>query len=160
MYMKRVKWIFYNIPELISCSAFAVILLVVFFNVLLRYILSMSFMWCEEVAAIGFVWIIFIGAAACYKRKMLISIDVVVTLLPAKVMDAITVCMNVFMILLNVWMVYLSLVFSLSAWTKLTLILGIPYTLIDIPAAIGFAFMTGYAIRDLITCLRRRKEKT
>ena len=156
--MKRVKWLCRNIPEVISCSAFAVVLLVVFFNVLLRYLFSISFRWCEEVAAIGFVWVIFIGAAVCYKRKMHIGIDVLVLILPRKVSFALQVSVNIFMVLLNIWLVYLSLTFSINAWVKLSLALRIPYTFVDIAAVIGFSFMSWYAYKDFLYRIKHRKE--
>ena len=52
---------------------------VVFANVVLRFTTGKSLIWTEEVAAIGFIWTIFLGAAVCYKQRGgLISMDVLV----------------------------------------------------------------------------------
>jgi TRAP-type C4-dicarboxylate transport system permease small subunit len=146
----KAKWICGNVPEIISSAAFAIILIVVFFNVMLRYFFSISFVWCEEVAAIGFIWVIFIGAAACYKRKMHIGIDVLVAAVPSNVQRYLQIFLHLFMVIINLWLIYLSLKFSISAWTKITLALRIPYTFLDIASTVGFMFMTYYACIDFI----------
>lgn len=151
--MRRLKWIMSNLPEVISCTMFGVVLLDVFLNVLLRYFFAISFTWCEEVAAIGFIWIIFIGAAACYKRKMHIGIDVLLSLLPKSLQIGANAAVCAILLVFNGWLTYLSLRFSLGAWTKLTLALGIPYTFLDVAATVGFVFMTGYAALDLVRVL-------
>lgn len=77
--MKQLKWIASHILELISGLAFVVMITVVFANVLLRFITGKSLIWTEEVAAIGFIWSIFLGAAVCYKQRGgLISMDVLI----------------------------------------------------------------------------------
>lgn len=152
--MKRFKWVIANVPEILSCTAFAIVLLDVFLNVLLRYFFEVSFSWCEEVAAIGFIWIIFIGGAACYKRKMHIGIDVLVTSLPKKAQTAIQLFVFGALFLFNLYLTYLSIRFSFGAWTKITLALGIPYTFLDIASTVGFIFITFYALRDLLHSLR------
>ena len=155
--VRWVKWFFNNIPEVIACSAFAVVLLVAFFNVLLRYIFATSFMWVEEIAAIGFVWIIFIGAAVCYKRKMHIGIDSLVKALPQKVSLTVQIAVNFFMFFLNIWLIYLSLVFSISAWAIPTLTLQISYTYVNMAAVVGFSFIAWYAFKDCLRSIRSRK---
>ena len=77
--MKQLKWIASHILELVSGLAFVVMITVVFANVVLRFTTGKSLIWTEEVAAIGFIWTIFLGAAVCYKQRGgLISMDVLV----------------------------------------------------------------------------------
>ncbi|MGI6030250.1 MAG: TRAP transporter small permease [Eubacteriales bacterium] len=152
--MKRIKYILGNIPELISCCAFAVMLCVVFVNVLLRYLFHKSLVWNEEVAAISFIWVIFVGAAACYKRGQLIGIDVLVSILPEKAKRGVRILVTFIMLFFNLWLTYLSLVFSLGAWSKISLSLQIPYTFFDIASTVGFSFMSYYSLKNVIACIR------
>lgn len=152
--MKKLKWVACNIPELIAGIAIVVMVSVVSVNVVLRYIFSKSLVWCEEVAAISFIWLIFVGAAACYKRHSLISIDILVTALPERVGRVLEILTCIFMAIVNIALCYLSLKFSISAWTKLSLSLRINYTYFDIATTVGFGFMSYYAVKDLILKIR------
>lgn len=152
--MKKLKWVACNIPELIAGIAIVVMVSVVSVNVVLRYIFSKSLVWCEEVAAISFIWLIFVGAAACYKRHSLISIDILVTALPECVSRVLEILTCIFMAIVNIALCYLSLKFSISAWTKLSLSLRINYTYFDIATTVGFGFMSYYAVKDLILKIR------
>lgn len=153
--MKKLKWVACNIPELIAGVAIVVMVSVVSINVVLRYIFSKSLVWCEEVAAISFIWLIFVGAAACYKRHGLISIDILVTALPEHVGRVLEILTCIFMAIVNIALCYLSLKFSISAWTKLSLSLRINYTYFDIATTVGFGFMSYYAVKDLILKIKQ-----
>jgi TRAP-type C4-dicarboxylate transport system permease small subunit len=148
--MKYCKRILENIPELITGAAFSTMMLVVFANVVLRYTMKKSLVWCEEVAAIGFIWTIFVGAAVCYKHKDLISVDVVVSLLSPRMKCIATIFIDSFIFLICLLLFCLSLQFSLSAWAKLSLSLRISYTFFDISSTVGFAFMVYYSIKHIV----------
>jgi TRAP-type C4-dicarboxylate transport system permease small subunit len=155
--LKKLGWILGNIPELVAGAAFCVMLIVVFVNVVLRYALNYSIIWCEEIAAIGFIWSIFVGAAACYKRKGLIGIDVFIGVLPEFSRRIVQIVVDAFMVAANLLLCYLSLSFSIGAWTKISLSMRISYTYFDIATTVGFAFMSYYAIKHLIGDIQGRK---
>ncbi len=152
--MKRVKWILEYIPELIAGVAFSTMMLVVFVNVLLRYLLQKSLVWCEEVAAIGFIWTIFVGAAVCYKHRELISVDVLVSLLSEKKNRIAILCIDGFVLLTCILLGWLSWNFSLSAWSKVSLSMKISYTFFDISSTVGFCFMIYYSILHIAEDIR------
>lgn len=148
--MKSIKWALRNIEELISGTALAVTIVTVVFNVIMRYLFIRSFNWAEEIAAIGFSWVVFVGAAACYKRKMHIGIDVIVSSLPDSLQTGLNIAIDGFLVLLNVYLTYLSLVFSIHGWTRPSAVLRIPYTFVNVSATIGFGFMLMHSIRFLL----------
>jgi TRAP-type C4-dicarboxylate transport system permease small subunit len=55
--------------EYLLALMLVVITLLVFANVLTRYVLMYSIIWSEEVARFAFIWLIFIGTAVAIKRK-------------------------------------------------------------------------------------------
>lgn len=153
--MKRLKFIVLNFEEIIAGAGLVITILAIAFNVVMRYFFSNSQNWAEEIATLGFAWVVFVGAAAVYKRNMHIGIDAVVNILPAGIRSALDVSLNVFLVVLNAYLTYLSLVFSIEAWVKPTHILLIPYTFVDLSATVGFSFMTVHAAADLVEKLRR-----
>lgn len=159
--MKQLKWIASHILECISGLAFVVMITVVFANVLLRCLTGKSLLWTEEVAAISFIWTIFIGAAACYKeRGGLISMDVLVGTLHGKSRKIADLALDAFQIVLCVVFFFLSWKFAMSAANKFSLALNLPYTVYDIPVAISFAFMAYYAAKRTLENIKALKNGT
>jgi TRAP-type transport system small permease protein len=153
--MKSLKWFLSNFEEIVSGIALSITVLVIGFNVIMRYFFSASMNWAEELSAIAFAWVIFIGSAACYKRYMHIGIDVLVNIFPAEARRKLELATAVFLAGLNVYLFILSLEFSISAWEKPTAVLLWPYTVVDGSAALGFAFMIWHSIRHAIDRIRR-----
>lgn len=63
---------------------FCLIVLLIFTQVLFRYLLSNSLNWTEELAKYLFVWMTFIGSASAFKDHIHIGVDFFVELLPSK----------------------------------------------------------------------------
>lgn len=145
-------------PEFIASIAFITMIVVVVLNVLLRYFFQKSLVWCEEIAALGFIWTIFMGAAVCYKNRDLISVDMLISALPLGIKRYAYIIIDVFMICASVIICVLSLKFALSAWSKTSLALKIPYTFFDIPATIAFAYMSYYSVKHLITDIKKNND--
>ncbi|PIE62794.1 MAG: C4-dicarboxylate ABC transporter permease, partial [Desulfobacterales bacterium] len=64
-----------NLDLVVSGFFLSVTVLVVIFNVALRYIFRDGLFWAEEVSTTAFIWSVFIGSAAAYRHKMHIGID-------------------------------------------------------------------------------------
>ncbi len=138
-----------NLEELLSGTALAIVIGVIIVNVLIRFCFGDSLAWAEEIAAMGFAWTVFVGAAACYKRKLHLGIDLLTRLLPERWNRRLSLLTGVLLLLTHAYLTYLSTVFSCSAWNKPTAVLRIPYTFVDLSAAVGFALMTLHSLRYL-----------
>lgn len=62
------KKIISNLEEIIASGFIIVTTVLVIINVFLRYFMDTGLYWSEEVATGCFVWAVFIGAVAGYKR--------------------------------------------------------------------------------------------
>ena len=122
---------------------------------MLRFTTGKSLVWTEEVAAIGFIWTIFLGAAVCYKdRGGLISVDMLVTMLPGRSEKCAALVIDAFQIVVCVVLCGLGWKFAVSASNKTSLALKLPYTVYDIPVAVSFAFMAYYAAKRTLEDIR------
>lgn len=151
-----IRWILRNLEELLSGAALALLIGVILVNVLIRLFFNYSLTWVEEVAALGFTWVVFVGAAACYKRKMHLGIDVLTRVLPESWSRFFSLLTGLLLLVTNAYLAYLSTVFSCSAWIKPTAVLRIPYTFVDLSAAIGFALMTVHSAFYLAGRFRKK----
>lgn len=69
----------------VTASAMAVIVLIVFVNVALRYIANTGLTWSEEIAVNLFVWVIFLGAILAGLDGLHIKVDMLTRQLPRKI---------------------------------------------------------------------------
>ena len=65
--------------------------LLVFANVVARYLLSASIGWSEEISRFMFIWVALLGAVLAFARHEHLGLDVLVSALPARAARAATV---------------------------------------------------------------------
>lgn len=138
------------IEEFIAGFALLSTSICIIINVFVRYVSRSALVWAEEFAVICFVWTVFIGSSVCYKKKMHIGIDIFIQSIPQKYSMYIVLAVDIFLVFINMFLTYLSTVFALSAYEKLTPILQWSYTVVDISAPIAFLFITIHSIRFVV----------
>lgn len=149
-----------NFEEIVGGFFLTITTLVVILNVILRYFFNTGLFWVEEVATTAFVWSVFIGCAAAYKRGMHIGIDVLTRLLPDSIQPAIEVVVHLLMIVINGYIFYLSIIFTRASAIKPTPVLDISSAWVSSAIMVGFALMTFHAIRfffrDIASGMRKK----
>ena len=134
----------------IAAFFLTLVILCVCSNVFMRYVLNKTSPLLEEVVSIFFIWAMFIGSAGCYRKKMHIGIDLVVSNLPSSAKKHVELFVSFFMLFFIAYLTYLSLVFSISSYSRLTSIMRMPKAYVNIASSFCFSLMTVYAFRDLL----------
>jgi TRAP-type transport system small permease protein len=67
-----------NLLNIILASALAIMVVLVFGNVILRYFFNSGITWSEEMSRYLFVWLTFLGAIGAYQNKEHLGVDMVV----------------------------------------------------------------------------------
>jgi TRAP-type C4-dicarboxylate transport system permease small subunit len=151
-----------NFEVILSACFLSITVGVVILNVILRYVFSSGLFWVEEVATTAFIWSVFIGSAAAYKRKMHIGIDLITKLFSEKVREIIASVVNVLMVLINGYVCYLSILMINANKFKSTPVLNVPSMYVNLAITVGFGLMTIHSIQFLISegilLVRGRKE--
>ena len=157
--MKKItpKLIFANLFEICSGAFIIACTALVLVNVFLRYFMHTGLYWSEEVCTSCFVWAVYLGAAACYKRSMHMGVDVIVKKLPAKAKKVVTIIVDFLLIVLNAYITYESFVYVTMSYTKLTAVLNKSTALISSSLVISFAYMTVFSVKFLIDDIRRKE---
>ena len=91
----------------------------------------------EEVATTCFIWSIFIGAAAAYKYKIHIGIDLITKLFPEKAREIVSIIINVLMFIINGYITYLSTLFIRANSLKRTPVLDVPAIYVNLAITVG-----------------------
>lgn len=148
------KQLLKSIPKdgevILSACFLTITVAVVVLNVILRYLFQSGLFWVEEVATTCFIWSVFIGAAAAYRHKMHIGIDLITKLFPQKTRDIISIVISILMVLINGYITYLSTLFIQQNRLKRTPVLDIPALYVNLAITVGFSLITIHAIAFVI----------
>lgn len=96
-------------------------------NVFARYVLQIGLIWAEEVTILLFVWVVFLGAYAAYRRRAHMAITFVVDWLPAsaqRIAGAAATLLTLLFLGVVVWAGF-DLVERTFAFGRVTAMLGI-----------------------------------
>ena len=151
------KKIFYNLEELIA----GFFLIITVTSVVLNVFRAAGFgtiSTSEEIATISFVWSVYIGAVACYKRKMHIGVDMLVQMFSDKGKKIFTIFLDVFLIVINSVILYLCVIFIMNSQEKPTPVLGISSNYLNIALLISFFLMVVHSLNFLYQDIKALKK--
>lgn len=143
-----------NFDLILSSLFLSITVLVVIVNVALRYLFHGGLFWAEEIATTSFIWSVFIGSAAAYRYKMHIGIDFASKFGPQAWRNCVAVLVDLSMLIINGYIVYLSILFINANSLKRTPVLDIPAIYVNLGLSVGFGLMTLYGLKFLYNDLR------
>ncbi len=79
--MKKLNTLFRGV-EILMAFFLAVMILLVFANVLLRYFFSTGFEWSEEIARLCFIYLVYLGAIGAMRDNQHLLVDSLLTRIP------------------------------------------------------------------------------
>ncbi|HWT79527.1 MAG TPA: TRAP transporter small permease [Candidatus Methylomirabilis sp.] len=152
--MEGFRLLLKNCEEFVAGIFMVFMSLATFSNVIARYIFNNPIQWAEEFSRYAFIWVVFMGAAVCTKRKRHIAIDSLVLVLPRRIQTYFHVLVDLFILGLMVVIVYYGSILTISA-TNTTATLKVPQYIVYIVVPISGALIFMYSIGDLRQHLRR-----
>ena len=154
--LKGLKWFVLHVEEVIACIALSIMLCVIFFNVIMRYVFRNPLNWSDELSMICLAYVTFVGGAAAYKKNLHFGIDILLDKLPEKAKFAIRVITNFVFIILFGYTCYLGWVLTKGAVKKFNYS-GWSYKIMDFALPLGFLSMAMYAVRFFIMAFKNPK---
>ena len=151
--MGGVRWFFRNFEECAAGSFLVLMSLATFGNVVLRYAFNSPIQWAEEFSRYAFIWVVFLGAAACSKRKMHIAIDAAVTLLPARLQVVCSLVVEALVLILVGAIAYYGWILCSMA-TQATSTLKIPQYVVYLVVPFSAALIFWHTLRGFWAGLR------
>ena len=79
---KKLLWFADHFEELIMGFALVLISVVMFLQVVMRYVFKQSLSWSDELCRYAFIWMIFIGISYAVKRDLHIKVDILEQFFP------------------------------------------------------------------------------
>jgi TRAP-type transport system small permease protein len=145
------RWILFCLANLaeIGATVFMVLMfLSTVTNVIARYVFNSPIQWAEEFSRYAFIWLVFLGSAACTKRKRHIAIEGLVAALPSRIRGAVVVVAD----LATVAFVSILLVYGWKLTmhaTQTTATLVIPKSIVYAVIPFTACLLLGYGLADL-----------
>jgi len=148
-----------NFEEIGAGIGFLLIIGLVTFTIVNRYVLQRSGVWAPELAVMIFAWVVFLGASAASKRDMHISIDVLVRHLGPRAQAMIRIFGDVVLVLFLAYVTYLSVKITISSHSRVSPVLRIPFSYVYGSAALGFGLMLIRRSIGLMQSLREARSQ-
>lgn len=133
---------FVNATIALSLSLMAIL---VFGNVVLRYLFNSGITWSEEMSRFLFVWMVFLGAIAALKENMHLGVDIVTNALPKTWKKIFFVISN----LLVLWVLWLVLEGSWKM-TLLNMVSKAPATGLPLSYVYGIGIVMSVAMAIIV----------
>jgi TRAP-type C4-dicarboxylate transport system permease small subunit len=140
--------------EIAIVACLAVMAILVFGNVVLRYAFNSGIAVSEELARLLFVWLIFLGAILASRQHAHIGFDTLVRKLPAAAKKTV-------ILLTGVLLLVAAVIFIIGGWKQTVINLDNSYPVLEISYAwlygvaivfgIGLALSVAFNIRDALT---------
>lgn len=130
---------------------------ILFINVVLRYVFKASTSWAEEVIKYLMIWITFIGGSICVRRGAHVSIDFFMAYLSEKMRKAVSALVFVVSICFTLTMTYYGVtVISFTIKTaQVSPALQIPMWIPYLSVPFGFSLMSLRLIQEFIKLIRK-----
>lgn len=143
---------------LVIIISFSVMLL--FLQVIMRYIFKNSISWSEEFARYLFLWMIWVGASLATKESRHLKAEFLENLVPKKVMDFISISALLLWLMFSLWLSYSSFFLTKDIYlshqksSAMQLPMFIPYASVPV----GCTLMSIRLIQNIIFVLKKKKE--
>jgi TRAP-type C4-dicarboxylate transport system permease small subunit len=131
-----------SIEEILACAALVIVVLAVAWGVITRYVTAQPAPWTGEVSGIAFAWVVFLGAAAGFKRGLHASIDLLTAHLPPALGRALTILVDLGVLAFAAYVTWLGIEFTGRNLDNPSSVLRVPMSIIYLAVTLGFASIT------------------
>lgn len=134
---------FIKASQIIAITLLALMVIIVFSNVISRYFLNASLAWSEEISRIMIVWLVLLGSVLAYVNDEHLGLDILVKAVPKRVASFIYIIADI----LVLYAIYLftkgGYGLAMQSWDWLTPATGIPYAIVymSVPICGGIMFI-------------------
>ena len=159
--MKVLKWLDKNFEEMLMSAALWVIVIIMGFQVIMRYVFKDSLVWSEEVSRYLFVWLVFIGMSYGIKNGTHMRIDMLEHFVP-KLKKPLGILADACFLFFAAYMIGpgISVIKSIEASGQISPASGVSMTIVYISLLIGFVLVTFRVIQKYVLMfIKKGREK-
>ncbi|MDQ0999707.1 TRAP-type C4-dicarboxylate transport system permease small subunit [Neobacillus niacini] len=146
--MKILTWLDENIESFVLIILSILTVVVIFVQVIMRYVMGSSLVWSEELARYAFIWLVYIGVSYGVKRQAHISVDALNLVFKKKGKFVLAMCANIAVLVFVVLLTY----FSFEVVTQINRMspaMGIPLKYVYAAPLAGFLLTAIRVIQNM-----------
>ncbi|MCM3788976.1 TRAP transporter small permease [Domibacillus indicus] len=144
--MKKIERFLENSLNVVMASALAVMVVLVFGNVVLRYLFNSGITWSEEMSRYLFIWLTFLGAIGAFKNKDHLGVDMLIKRLPTKMK-------KVVLIISELLMIFVLILILDGSWKMTILNLGSTAPATGMPMAVVYGTGIIVSLSMAVICI-------
>jgi TRAP-type C4-dicarboxylate transport system permease small subunit len=159
--MRIIKWLNAHFEETLLTIFLIIMVLVMGYQVAMRYIFNNSLPWSEELTRYLFVWSAFISIGYCIKHHSSIKIDQILHLLPAVVQKVILLLTKIISLGFFAYVLRYSfnVVQSTISSGQLTPALQLPMYIVHYAAVVGFGLAVYRILESFVRVAAKNVEE-
>ena len=140
---EAIQWLDKNLEVVLCVFLMSIMTIVIFIQVIMRYVFSSSLVWSEEFARYCFIWLVFLGGSYGCKQRAHIRIDAALKLFPEKLRSYVVILGDMSVLLLASYMFVtgISLMLFQIAHNKVSPAMGVPMALVNLAVPVGFGLI-------------------
>ena len=139
----KFKAMLWKLDKIVDSVVIAILIIITFAGVTIRYLLGAPFTWLEDVQLACMVWIVYAGAGAAFRAGNQVAIEMIVDLMPKSMQKIMEIFISIVVLVVLGYLFYQSLgyieIFTRSG--RATPMLKIPYAVIYGIAPVSFVLM-------------------
>lgn len=154
--MSVLKWIDLNAEKVLASALLAAIVLLIFGNVFMRYIMNASLSWGEELTLWLFVWFVWLGVSYAFHTGDHVRITVLRDILSerARLYADVVIALLVLGFLLILTVECIKLIMMPFVASQTSVVLGLPIPILYASAPVGAGLSAIRVVQHLIRTLR------
>lgn len=158
--MKHIWKLIENAIEMISAFLILIMIVLLFFNSMMRYFAGQSLAWCEELCRFMLIGIVFLGICVAIRKGILLRIDILDTALQGKpVLNVIKVVIGIIAIVTQIAFAYSGILLVEVGRLSYSSALAIPMWIVYLIVPIGYILGAIQSSIDLVKLFKGFKEE-
>ncbi|MBL8702421.1 MAG: TRAP transporter small permease [Alphaproteobacteria bacterium] len=141
--------------QLLMNVAFVVLLGAIGWGVLSRHVVTTPSAWVEEVSALAYCWLIFVGAAEVHRRGQHVSVDLLTSTLPSAARRMLALLVEAGVVGLCLYVAWLGVRQTIASHSSTTSMLRMPLSFGFAGLTAGFALMAARGAQRLLRQIAR-----
>lgn len=145
-----------HLEEVFIIPIMFIMSILIFVQVVMRYVFDNSLTWSEELARYLFIWLVYFAVSYTARREKHIRIDAAINIYPKKLRPYVEILSEVIVLAFSIFISATAItVFQKIAWSgQVSAAIGIPMQLVYAAPLVGFVLT---AIRQVQCIVRRIK---
>lgn len=159
--MKALKKIISNFEEYISSILLGTMVILIFLQIIFRFILNLPLRWTEETSRYAMILLIYLSACSGVKKEKHIRIEAIHNALPSKAALVYWVISNIIWMLFNLVMIIygISMAGYIYSTGQVSPVLHLPMGLLYMVIPVCFTLMEFRIVQLVVTKLREESQK-